>query len=358
MESRAASPDSDSMPALARVNPRNRARPKGGKETSLRSRPPLERMLRIHQAIASGRYPNATTLAREFEVSTKSIHRDLEFMRDRLELPLEYDGRRYGFHYTEEVGSFPTLQITEGELFALLVAEKALQQYRGTNFERPLLSAFKKMAASLPDTISLNLSDWEQTISFHTSAEPILDLEIFDTLARATTRRQQVKLTYRKPGCPEAEQRVVDPYHLANINGEWFLFAYDHLRQAIRTFVPSRIRAVQPTSRTFVRPVTFSLAKLLRDSFGVHSGRNEFNVLLHFDAQVADYIREKKWHPSQQLAERPDGGVELQLRLSSLGEIQRWILGWNGHAVVREPKELADSVRQAAERILHSHPRP
>ena len=51
----------------------------------LHSRPPLERMLRIHQAIQSGKFPNATTLARELEVSTKSIHRDIEFMRDRLE---------------------------------------------------------------------------------------------------------------------------------------------------------------------------------------------------------------------------------------------------------------------------------
>src|SRR2546426_11494532 len=156
------------------------------------SRPPLERMLRIHQTIQSGKYPNASVLARGLEVSTKSIYRDLDFMRDRLELPLEYDASRNGYHYTEEVSSFPTLQITEGELFALLVAEKALQQYRGTTFERPLLSAFRKMAASLPDTVSLNLADWEQTISFRTSAEPILNVEIFDTLAKATARHGQL----------------------------------------------------------------------------------------------------------------------------------------------------------------------
>src|SRR5947207_2500825 len=146
-------------------------------------------MLRIHQAIHSGKYPNATTLAGELEVSTKSIYRDIEFMRDRLELPVEFDGARNGFHYTQEVSSFPTLQITEGELFALLVAEKALQQYRGTPFEKPLSSAFRKMPASLPDTVSLNLADWEQSVSFRTSAEPILDREIFDTLAKATAQQ-------------------------------------------------------------------------------------------------------------------------------------------------------------------------
>src|SRR5213594_193862 len=230
-------------------------KPKARKtQTPLLSRPPLERMLRIHQAIQSGSHPNATRLAVELEVSTKSIHRDLEFMRDRLELPLEYDHARNGYDYTEPVSSFPTLQITEGELFALLVAEKALQQYRGTNFEKPLVSAFKKMAAALPDTISLHLADWEQTISFRTSAEPLLNLEVFDALAKATAQHKQLQLAYRKPGQQKTELRVIDPYHLANVNGEWFLFAYDHLRKDIRTFVPSRIKAAQLTGKTFDRP--------------------------------------------------------------------------------------------------------
>ena len=309
-------------------------------------------MLRIHQAIQSGKYPNASILARELEVSTKSIYRDLDFMRDRLELPLEYDASRNGYHYTQEVSSFPTLQITEGELFALLVAEKALQQYRGTTFEKPLLSAFKKMAASLPDTVSLNLADWEQTISFRTSAEPILNLEIFDALAKATSQHRQLQLAYRKPGRKETEPRVVDPYHLANINGEWFLFAYCHLRKDIRTFVPARILEARPTGKTFSGPQKFSLEKRLRDSFGVIAGQGDHHVVVRFNELVADYIREKRWHPSQQLVDLPGGGVELRLQLSSLTEIQRWILGWGGEAQAISPPELKESIRAAARSIL------
>ena len=316
-----------------------------------RSRPPLERMMKIHQAIQSGKFPNATSLAGELEVSTKSIQRDLEFMRDRFELPLEYNKARNGYFYTQAVSAFPTLQITEGELFALLVAEKALQQYRGTTFEKPLVSAFKKMASSLPDTVSLNLAEWEQTISFRTTAEPILNLEIFDALGKATSHRHQLKLTYRKPGKKETESRLVDPYHLANINGEWFLFAYDHDRKDIRTFVPARIQKLEKTGKSFARPRKFSLEKRLRDSFGVHSAEGEFQVVIRFNELVADYIREKKWHESQQLIELKKGGVELRLKLSSLAEIERWILGWAGNAVPLQPPELVRSVRNSAEKI-------
>ncbi|HWX20457.1 MAG TPA: WYL domain-containing protein [Candidatus Binatia bacterium] len=309
-------------------------------------------MLRIHQAIQSGAYPNATSLAVELEVSPKSIHRDLEFMRDRLDLPLEFDYAHRGFHYTEQVNAFPTVQMTEGELFALVVAEKALQQYRGTSFEKPLLSALRKMEESLPETISLDLADVDRTISFRTRAEPVLDLRVFDLLAKATTARQQLELTYRKPGHPETEQRVVDPYHLANINGEWFLFAYDHLRQDIRTFVPARIKSVRRTGKTFARRQKFSLEQRLRDSFGVQSGQGKFGVIIRFNPQVADYIREKKWHDSQRLRELKNGGVELRLKLSGLSEIERWVLSWGGNAVVVRPVELAVSVQQAARRIL------
>ena len=309
-------------------------------------------MLRIHQSLQSGKFPNASRLARELEVSTKSIHRDIEFMRDRLNLPIEFNPARNGYFYTEEVSAFPTMQITEGELFALVVAEKALQQYRGTSFEKPLLSAIRKMEQALPDTISLNLADIEQTISFRTRAEQILDLEIFDVLAKAAACREQIELAYRKPGQTKPEARVVDPYHLANINGEWYLFAYDHARKDIRTFAPARIKSVKPTGKAFERPQKFSLEKRLRDSFGVHSGQGQHEVVIRFNPRAADYVREKKWHESQQLRELKNGGVELSLKLSSLMEIERWVLSWGGDAKVLKPHELAEAVSDSARRIL------
>ena len=309
-------------------------------------------MLRIHQALQAGGFPNAAKLAREIEVATKTIHRDIEFMRDRLNLPIEFNPAKNGYAYTGEVSAFPTMQITEGELFALVVAEKALQQYRGTSFEKPLLSAIRKMEQALPDTISLNLADIGQTISFRTRAEPILDLKIFDVLAKAVAQRQQLELHYRKPGQPKTEARLVDPYHLANINGEWFLFAHDHARKDIRTFVPARIQSAKPTGKTFERSQKFSLEKRLRDSFGVHSGDGAYEVVIRFDPHAADYVREKKWHPSQQLRELKGGGVELKLKLSSLAEIERWVLSWGGGAKVLKPRELAEAVRKSARAIL------
>jgi len=314
--------------------------------------------MRIHEELKSRTYPNTSTLGAALEVSEKSIQRDLDFMRDRLQLPIEYDGTHYGYYYTREVSSFPMMRISEGELFALLVAEKAMQQYRGTTFERPLMSAFKKIAQSLPDTVSLNLADWDKTISFSTRAEPVLNLQIFDLLAKATSRQQQVEIIYRKPGQKSGEKRVVDPYHLANINGEWFLFAFDHLRKDIRTFVPGRIKRAQLTGRTFRRPEKFSVEKTLSGSFGVHSGKDVHNVVIQFDGAVADYVREKRWHPSQTIRNFKGGGLALRMRISSLAEVERWVLSWSGHAVPLAPPELVASVKAAAQLTLMQVAKP
>jgi predicted DNA-binding transcriptional regulator YafY len=316
------------------------------------SRPPLERMMRIHDAIQSGKYPNAGELAETLEVSRKSVQRDIEFMRERMNFPIEYDKNRWGYYYTKDVGSFPAFTVTEGELFAVLVAEKAMHQYRGTNLERPLMSAFKKLAASLPETISLHMADWEQTISFRSSAEPISNLEVFDKLARAAAEGRQLELQYRKPGSAAAENRAVDPYHMANVNGDWFLFAYCHLRKDIRTFVPARIVSAEPTGKRFQRPKDFSIESALRDSFGVHSGKGEHRVVIRFNEVVADLIREKKWHASQELKNLSNGGVELSLRLSSLVEVQRWILSWAGNAQVVAPDDLKRAVQEAGARLV------
>lgn len=319
------------------------------------TRPPMERMMRIHSAIASGDHPNASTLARDLEVTTKTIQRDLEFMRDRMNLPIEYVAARNGYVYTEEVEAFPTLQITEGELFAMMVAEKALQQYRGTPFEKRLVGAFRKLAQSLPDTVSVHVADWEQTISFRTTAEPMVHLPVLDAVAQAMQRRRQLKLLYRKPGSAKPEERIVDPHHLANVNGDWYLFAFDHLRKDLRTFVPARIVSAEETGATFKRPDRSALERRLADSFNIHSKEGDFQVVVQFDEAVADYIREKRWHPSQKLIELKDGGVELRLRLGSLPEIRRWILGWGGSVKVLEPKELVDSVVEAARAISKRH---
>jgi hypothetical protein len=76
------------------------------------SRPPLARMLRIHQSLMENRYPNCRQMSDEFEVAAKTVQRDINFMRDQMRLPIEYDKARFGFHYTRPVTALPSMGLT------------------------------------------------------------------------------------------------------------------------------------------------------------------------------------------------------------------------------------------------------
>jgi len=326
-------------------------KPKRGRPAELKSRPPYARMLQIHDIVQRGNYPNATSLSAKLEVTTKTIHRDIAFMRDRFGLPLEYDASRNGYHYTAPVDSFPMLQIDEGELFALLIAEKALHQYRGTAFEKQLSDAFKKIAESLPDTVTMRLSDWDTALDIRTTGKVNVDAKIFDLLLKAVTKGLQLEITYTKPNA-EPERRVIDPYQFASINSDWYLYAFDHKRQDIRCFAPARMEAVKLTGQKFKRPDSFSLDQHLSGAFGPFASGESYDIRIQFSKQTAPFIREKIWHPTQKIKEHKNGTLELNLKLSHLTDIRRWILGWGGGAKVLAPTELAETIQVEARAIL------
>ena len=105
----------------------------------------MERMHRIHQLLQNKEYPNCTKLAKEFEVVKRTMKRDIEFMKDQMCLPIGFDTRRNGYFYTETVDHFPELPMSEADVFALYVASKAIEQYKGTPFQRLLETAFRRL---------------------------------------------------------------------------------------------------------------------------------------------------------------------------------------------------------------------
>jgi predicted DNA-binding transcriptional regulator YafY len=315
------------------------------------SRPPLERMLRIHEELRRGAFINCTKLAKALEVSRKTVLRDIAFMRDRLDLPIEFDLGIQAYRYTHPVNSFPTVQVTEGELLALLVARRALEQYRGTPFHRQLELAFEKLAGGLKDRISFSPADELRAVSFKNMGLGRADLAVFNALSAAVLHQRQVTFDYRKPGAVRADRRCVQPYHLSNRDNLWYLIGYDCERQAMRTFALPRLSKLQETGERFVRPDDFSPERFFADALGVLGGDESWDVRIRFDAAVADRVREREWHHSQVVRELPDGAIELTMRLGALPEVERWVLGWGPVAEVVEPVQLRKRVADAARRI-------
>jgi hypothetical protein len=101
--------------------------PSAARLRTLHSRPPLYRFQEIFHAIKAGRYPNRTQLAHAIEVTTKTIQRDLDYMRYQLDVPIEFDYARGGYYFAKPVTELPLFQLTEAELVSIFVGQKALE---------------------------------------------------------------------------------------------------------------------------------------------------------------------------------------------------------------------------------------
>jgi proteasome accessory factor B len=307
----------------------------------------MERMWRIHQEVSAGGYPNCQRLSLDLEVSAKTVMRDVEFMRDRLGLPLEYDAVKHGFHYTAPVRDFPVMKVSQGEVAALLLAQKSLEQFRGTTFERPLSAAFRKLSQSLGGDMEIAWHELEQALSVRSSGTGLADMQVFDALAQAVMDGAEVEFAYHKLAGEKPEARTVEPYHLGCIENQWYLFGHDADRGAVRTFALPRIRGVAKTGAKFRRPKNFSLAKVLEGSFAVFEGGHAREVQVRFTGVAARLVGERVWHASQQLA-RDKKGLVLRMKVGLSPDLRQWILGWGHEAEVLGPPELRRALGQAA----------
>jgi predicted DNA-binding transcriptional regulator YafY len=327
---------------LSALEATSRANTTPARARTLHSRPPLYRFQEILHAIRSGRYPNRTKLAADIEVTTKTIQRDLDYMRYQMSIPIEFDYTRGGYYLTQPIDKLPLFELAEGELISLFVAQKALAAYKGTAFEQPLRSAFDKLSAAATTKLSVSWTDIDSAFSFHQFNAYLPDATTFDALSKAITRSRIIEFDYKKLGTRSYEKRTVEPWHLACVSGQWYLLAHDLKRNARRVFVLARMRKVERTSRSFEKPGPEILQDLFKDSFQIWQSENNkiYEIALQFDSFAAQLVRERTWHGSQRIQELTSGELEIRFTLNSLDEILSWIRSWGEHCRVLKPKEL------------------
>ncbi|MEY4489831.1 MAG: hypothetical protein RIQ79_2339 [Verrucomicrobiota bacterium] len=326
---------------------------KPAKARAVGNRPAVVRMKRLFDLLKQNRFPNCQSLARSLEVADKTVQRDIACMRDQLGLPIAYDAQEHGYHFTEEVHDFPTVQVTQGELLALMVAQKAIEQYRGTPYHHQLETAFAKLLAPLD-----NMSGYAPStgaVSFKVAAPAVQELDVFDLLSHAISDQLEISFHYRKPGVAKSAKRQVEPLHLTHREGRWYLVGHDLEREAMRTYALGRINEVKLSSRWFERPKNFSVERYFAAALGVMNGTENHRVRIRFSPLAADHVRDRFWHESQEFVARPDGGIELRLQLADLLEVERLVLQWGGHAEALEPVELRRRLAAAGKAITKTH---
>ena len=316
----------------------------------------LERLLKIDSLLRSGIKQTQKSLAEATEVSDRTIRSDLNFLRDRLNAPLE-NNRTKGYYYTDHNWRLPSISLSQGELFALTLGARMLSAYAGSTYINELETAVTRLSERLPDKTLVDLQQLaEERIMFGAGAEIInLNPQVWQQLD-ATSKSQQVWISYYAATTNTKSERTIDPYLLNIYRGtNPYVIAYCHLRKALRDFRIDRIQQLRVLNTTFVRDPDFDPQKYLKDRFQYESGDRLYDIEIYFDSVTAPFIRERRWHKSQEISERDDGSLVLKLKVSSLNDIKRWVLGYGKGAIVQNPPELVQMMKDEIKAIMMNY---
>jgi len=310
-----------------------------------------ERFVWFDHRVRSGKYPNATSLSGQFEISVKTAQRDIEFMRDRLNCPLLYDKTSKGYYYENDTFSLPMVYLSSEELSSLLIARKFLKDISEGYIGRDISTIVEKITAILKKHVAEE-SFIDDALSFQLIEYSPASEEVFKAVLEGCLKRRSLSFTYRSLTRDDETTRTVDPYHLLNYMGTWHLIAYCHLRHGLRNFVFGRMSDLKVLENTFTIPKSFNIQEHLQSAFGICKGIPTKEVCLRFSPEKARWIIGQVWHKDQKVKINKDGSLDLSFPVASFAEIMMEILKHGSGVEVIRPKALRELIREEAGRII------
>jgi len=306
-----------------------------------------ERYSWFHGRVKDGAFPNASHLARRFEISRKQAQRDIEFMKNRLGAPLLYDHDRRGYGYEDGNYELPPVWMKEEELQAFCLALRLSAAIPDRELKNSLHSLVEKFLSLRSADAAPDFRDIEEKVSIKNVAYYRVPETVFHAVVGALFRDRALKITYRTPHKNETTERVIRPLHLLCYMGNWHLIAFCSLRGELRDFALSRICNVQHCLEPPALPRGLpSIKEYIRRNFGVIAGGRSTDVVLRFAPGISSWIAEQAWHDAQEVSVGKDGSLRLCFPVSGFVEVAREILKHGAAVEVLEPRELRETIRK------------
>ncbi|MGN0739175.1 MAG: helix-turn-helix transcriptional regulator [Treponema sp.] len=314
------------------------------------------RIIKIDELLQSGKWYTAKeiALAVDGSYSTRTIQRDLEYMRDTMNAPIESGSQ--GYRYYEKNFFIKSIPLTEGEAFSVAVLNPLLEQYRDTPLENQLRSVFQKITDCLPDKITVDTSFLTPKITFIPDIKEKINQALFNTVFDAMKNCRTLTFDYRPLQKSTFMERTVDPYHAVCQKGNWYVIGKCHDKGDVRIFSFGRMKNAVITDKKFIIPKDFKTSDFFDSEMGVWlSDRTPLEVELLFDKEIGTYASTRIWHSEQIIEERKDGSVYLKFKTTQKKELLRFILG-QGHTVqVLSPQELIEEVKEELKNALKKY---
>ena len=303
------------------------------------------RLLHIVDMVKQGNYPNTTDFRKKFEVSRSTVMRDIDFLKDRYMVPLDYSKEHNGYFLSDPNYTIPSFLLTEGELFTLHIILPLMEQYKGTPLEPVFESIMKQMLDMLPKDVAVSTSFNADQVHFISNPQPQIDQEIFFKVLEGIQERKTLDFAYRSIKRQEYIQRKFNPYKILCQRGDWYILGYCHRHQEFRVYNMARIQNISVAER-FEWDESFDINTHIDPDFGVWAQGKSFTVELLFSQEVHTFILERQWHVGQRCCLQEDGRVLLTFETNQFDEILHWVMSFGHKVLVLNPPELKEAIRR------------
>ena len=316
----------------------------------------LQRIYKLHQAVSSRRHPvSCQTLQDELECSRATVNRIIQEMRLYFNAPIEYDRQRNGYHYAPNDGQtfeLPGLWFSETELYALLTTQQLLAHVQPGLLDTQL-KPVKERIEQILAARHMGSEEISKRVRILCMTGRNVALECFQTVASALLQRNSLHISYHGRGNDETSSREISPQRLIHYRDNWYLDAYCHTRNALRSFAVERITVAKALPQRCRDVPEKQLDAHYASSYGIFAGTPKHTAVLRFTPERARWVADEHWHPQQQGSILADGSYELRIPYSDSRELIMDILKHSGEVEVLSPEELRHEIRLRLQAALN-----
>lgn len=314
-----------------------------------------ERLYRIDRMLNDRKVVPITAFLEELEVSLATFKRDLEYLRDRFNAPVIWDRDAGGYRFDKQgVGDayeLPGLWFSASEIHALLTMQQLLGSL-GPGLLTPHIEPLLTRLRMLLDREDMPADTVEKRIRIQKVNARSFEPEFFGPIATAVLQRRRIVIDHHNRSRNEVIRREVSPQRLNYYRENWYLDAWCHLRNELRSFGLDAVRGVWLGTEGAQEVADEELAAVLDSGYGIFSGKDVQWAELEFSPSRAQWVSKERWHPQQESHFTADGSYRLRLPFSNPTELVMDILHHVPEVKVLSPQSLVNAVKQSLEKAL------
>lgn len=307
------------------------------------------RVYKIEMLIRNRGHVSFRTLLDELEVSPATLKRDLDYLKDQLGAPIEYDrllnGYRFGQEYRGQKHELPGLWFSERELYSLLMAHQLLSELDTdgviSRHLQPLLDRIHQMLG----TGEADAKALLKRVKIISPAKRPVPTQFFEMVGEALLKRRRLHMRYLTRGRGEVSERDVSPQRLVHYRNTWYLDAWCHTRERLLRFA---LDAIEQATALEAKAKEVSLKQVEADmdgGYGIYAGMKRQWATLLFEPQAAQWVSREEWHPEQRSKWLSDGTYELAVPYTEETEILMDVLRHGDQVRVMAPESLVSAAK-------------